>query len=468
MRIYQLVLLAFFLIAAGCGPKIAIVDPEFLSAMTEEETKKIEVIEREIVELSDEQQSQNQLIRTTHLEMQILRQETKLLDREKSILTDRVNLYKIKKDSSKIKRIQEKIHNNSTQVLLNGLIAQVLDARLADEKTESDVMRAELGQKIAERTLMQAQIGRVQQDKIFGDDPNRTGDKIDVALFETNLKGKKQAFLEKKKLSQETRKKLEMAQSKLEQKQSTSRSTKKSQEPSAISEEATVEAKTSQEIQNLIGSTQLEMKILKQEKELLEGGASILVDQKRLFKFKNNSLKQKEIQEGIQKNKEGLVQIDLLTQVLEARLAYEKAQRKTMKAELEHNSAESALKEAQNKPKKAGQKSDFSALEKQVKVKQLHLQKEKKLRLDTKNKLEDARNKLKVAQTKTDSTEVLEKKVAVEPVEETAISAETTEEVLETPEVAPEETSETTTEETPEADNAEEFESTPEETTETQ
>ena len=258
---------------------------------------------------------------------------------------------------------------------------------------------------------MRAKIARVQQDKVFGDDPTRTGEKIDVSFFENKLKEKKAKNQEKGKLRLGTSNKYQVARSKHNQKKlTTTSSTVVPLNIDVMEESAVVPASPK--------ITQLEMQILKQETELLEGKNSVLVDIERLFKFKNNSIKQKEAQQNIQKNKDEILIKGLISQVLEARLADEKAQLETMNAELEQQTAEQALKEAQNKkaeqdkakaddPKKAGSKIDVSVFEKQLEEKKLKLQKNEKTQSETKSKLQEARNKLQETQN-SPQTETLE------------------------------------------------------------
>lgn len=452
MRIHQLVLFVFVLIIAGCGSKRPQVDNEFLIGMSDEEIKKMETVEKKIVAIDEEQQAIRNMTRITQLRIQILNRERSLLEEKKSILNDKKNLYKLKNNPTRLKEVQEDIQKNKDKIVLKEMLSQILAAQLDDEKNQLEQKRAELAQKIAERSLMRARIARAQQDKVFGDDPERTDEKYDIALFEEYLNKTKLTFQEKEKLRLDTQNKLQELQSKYNQKQLLAPPVETSQKKTKLAEEPVVKATTPEEIQKLMTITQLEIKIAKQEKEQLEMENSILIDIERLYKFKNNSIKRKEAQEDIQNKKDEITIKGLLVQVLEARLADEKQQLEVKLAELEQEAAEKNLKDGQAK------KVDVSEFKNQLKSKQLALQKKEELRLDTQKKLQEARRKLQEAQskqsqkshqassvetpqTKPESTEKSEAPAAGNSEEKSASSetspAETADEVQESLEAAP-------------------------------
>ncbi|MBU2647270.1 hypothetical protein KKI24_21370 [bacterium] len=263
MRIYHIILFVLVLITVGCSHKVVRVGDEFLGGMSEAEISKMEALEKEIVATSEEQQSIRNSLQMTYLEMQILNSEMEQLKRQESILTDKAALYTLKNDPTRLQEAQQALEIVKKGTTAKKLSFLVLQARLADEKAHLETKGAELWQKIALRELMRAQASRVQQDKIFGDDPEKKGEKIEVSLYEKQLQQKQVTLQEKEKLRLSTQNKFQEMQSDLYQKMllaTPSKMVEISPEPQA---EITTKPASYEEIRLLIEITKQEQGILK-------------------------------------------------------------------------------------------------------------------------------------------------------------------------------------------------------------
>jgi hypothetical protein len=158
-------------------------------------------------------------------------------------------------------------------------------------------------------------------------------------------------------------------------------------------------------ILNSLRITELELQIQKQESDQPDGEKSILINKERLYKFKKDPLKQKEVQQALKYTADNITLNELKDLVLKARLADENAQLHAKSAELGEKISEWSLMRAQiaraqqdkvfaKDSGKSGEKTDVSNFEKRLKEDQLILRKKENLRLEAGNKHQEARSAL--------------------------------------------------------------------------
>ncbi|MBU2514782.1 hypothetical protein KJ966_25950 [bacterium] len=413
MKLHPLLIVACFLIVGACSHKVVRVDDEFLREMSPEEIQQMERIEKAIVAISDEQQPIRDSIRITELELQIQKRESVQLEREKSILNNKDRLYKLKNDFLKQKEAQQAIQHNSDKIALDGLRNLVLKARLANDNACLEMKSAELAEKISQRSLMRAQIGRAQQDKVFGTDSGKSVEKIRVSNFEKRLEEKQLTLQKKENLRLEAGNKYQEARSALNQKMLWMSALQFSPIEVEATDELKAESAIPEVMPTLIRITQLEIQVLQQEKEQLQRKSSILVDRKRVSKLKNNSIEQTDYQQDIEKTAKEIYMKELLVKAMEARLVYENTQAEKQQIALEQKNTEKVLAQAQMKRKLQDEalgdnsntqkdKIDLSDFENQLKKIQSRLQMSERSILEAHGKFKEAFNDWKDAQSKTD------------------------------------------------------------------
>jgi len=133
------------------------------------------------------------------------------LEGKNSILIDQKRLHKLKNNSIRQIEIQREIQKNQDEIMLQRLVEQVLEARLAYRNALFAVKGVEMAKTKAQESLDLAQMKRARQDSASGEGVKREEDKLDLSVFEDRLNETQLQFKEKERLRLEAYEKLQKA-----------------------------------------------------------------------------------------------------------------------------------------------------------------------------------------------------------------------------------------------------------------
>ncbi|MFC1670418.1 hypothetical protein ACFL20_08490 [Spirochaetota bacterium] len=218
-------LISFLLVFPGCALFVTMpnkIDSQYLRNKTASQQNKIEKIEKEIIKITNSKNSIDKKLKVNTYKKKISEKMVTRHKNYKEILDDKQRLYIIVNDSEKLLMLRNDIKRNNREYNTEKLKLKYYNANEKDLKALVELKDAELSYKVSQKLLIEAKIGRENQDKILGKtkkDPKdkKDNERINVKKYEEYSNTQKRNFEEKRKNQNKTKNLKKLALEKLKQ-----------------------------------------------------------------------------------------------------------------------------------------------------------------------------------------------------------------------------------------------------------